>query len=262
MKNNGSHIIKGITVATVIGFLATGITILCVPIILTASNTRSQFFWNRILWAEFLAVLVWAYIGGFFSLVIPKNRSIRGLGAIMPALGVIIFFYAISSLIVMIAAAYFPQIGYLNTVSQIYKTAGLIIIIVFFFFSWIAGTADTEPIPDEVYTPQELAMSLQREENMLISQIELVPTQIKDKFNTFIICLKNIRERVQYSIPHVGRIGTDKGFILFANTVTDLCDECSCLNLQLLDDDKLQSLISKASSLNNSITTIVQTLKR
>lgn len=251
-----------ITTAVIIGFAATFITIVLVPLIITEAASRSPYFWQRIAWTEFLAALVWVYIGGFFSLVIPKNRSIRGLGAVLPALGIAIFFYVVLSFVLMMIAAYLPHFRSLNVASQVYRTAGLVIIIVFLFFSWVTGTADTQPIPTGVYTPQELTISLQRVENALLSQQVFIKPDVKACFDAFRTSLKNLREKVQYSIPHVGRIGSNDGYVVFSKAVIRLCEDCSALDAQALDIEKLESGIQQISVLSRQLQSIVQTLRR
>ncbi len=263
MKSAGSKSALGILTATIIGFAATSITIVSVPLILTEPAMRSPHFWQRIAWTEFLAALVWSYIGGFFSLVIPKHRSIRGLGAVLPALGIAIFFYAASSFILMMIAAYLPHFSSLNMASQIYKTTGLVIIVVFLFFSWITGIADSQPIPPGIRTPKELIISLQREENALLSQRNLINSpEIADKIHELRISLKGIREKVQYSIPHAGRIGANNGYIDFSNAINKLCEDCSKLDASALNSSILQSIIQRASALSSEVQVIAQTLRQ
>jgi len=263
MKSAGIKSVMGIITATIIGFIVTSITIISIPLILTKPTMRSPFFWQRIAWTEFLAALVWAYIGGFFSLVIPKNRSIRGLGAVLPALGIIIFIYTASSFILMMIAAYFPQFSSLNMASQVYRAAGLVIIVVFLFFSWITGIADSQPIPQGIHTPKELTIYLQQEENALLSRRNLIDSsEIVDKINALQISLKTLREKIQYSIPYAGRIGANNGYIDFSNAVNKLCEDCSNLDTQLLDGAEVQSLIQRASALSSEVQNIAQELQQ
>lgn len=251
-----------IIAATLIGFVVTCITIVLVPLLLNDPASRSVYFWQRIVWTEFLAALIWAYIGGFFSLIIPKNRSIRGLGGVLPALGIVIFFYSISSFIMMMIAAYFPQINYLNMASQIYRAAGLIVVIIFLFFSWISGMADTNAIPEGVRSPKDLIIALQSQENALLSQQSfLISKDHKDKVALLINSLKSLREKIQYSIPHVGKIGSDNKYVAFSNDVIHLCETCSALNVQAIDIERIQSDIKQISVLNSRVQSIAHNLR-
>jgi hypothetical protein len=262
MKNKGVRASMGITAATLIGFAVTSIAIVLVPLILTDQTSRSAYFWQRIAWTEFLAILIWAYLGGFFSLVIPKNRSIRGLGAILPALGIAIFFYSISSFVLMMISAYFPQLHSLYVASQVYKTAGLVIIIVLLFLSRVSGMVDTESIPEGVHSPKDLTISLQSQENVLSAQYNypLLSDQ-KDKVNVLRNSLKSLREKIQYSIPHAGRIGSDNAYVAFSNEVIQLCEDCSKLNVQAIDVERLHSVIQNISDLNGRVQSIAQNLR-
>lgn len=262
MKNKGVSSLTAITAATLIGFVVTSITIVLVPLILTEQISRSPFFWQRIAWTEFLAALMWAYLGGFFSLVIPKNSSIRGLGAILPALGIAIFFYSFSSFVLMVLVAYFPKLHSLNMSSQVYNAAGLVIIVVFFFFSWISGMVGAEVIPDGVHSPTDITISLQSQENALLAQHNYpLSSDQKDKVNMLRNSLKSLREKIQYSIPHAGRIGSDKAYAAFSNEVIQLCEDCSKLDVQAMDVERLQPVIQNISDLNGRVQSISQNLR-
>jgi hypothetical protein len=264
MKYSEGRPTFAITIATTIGFLATGITIVLLPLILTDPESRSVFFWRRIAWTEFLAALVWAYIGGFFSLIVPKNRSLSRLGGVLPALGIVIFFYTFSSFLFMMIAAYLPQVSVINMASQVYRAAGLVVIIVFLFFSWITGTAGSEPIPKGILAPNELIISIQNEENkLLMRQGVFIPLEVKDGFGDLRVALKSLREKIQYSIPHAGRIGTNADYIAFSKSVAQLCEDCSNANkAESFDAGKMNSIIQSLAVLQGQVNCIAQNLRR
>jgi hypothetical protein len=194
---------------------------------------------------------------------VPKNRSIRGLGAVLPALGIVIFFYAAASFIIMMMASYFPQFGYLGIASQVSRAAGLIIIIIFLFFSWITGVADCEPIPVGISTPNELIVLIQQVENNLFSlQRLVVSSNISAEIDTLITSLKGLKEKIQYSIQHVGKIGASNTYVDFSNAVVKLCENCSNLNAQSLDIERLQPIVQQALVFGNEVKSIAQNLRR
>ena len=174
---------RGVAIATILGFAATSTAIIALALMWIDPADRSEYFWRRVIWTEFLAGLVWAYVGGFFSLLVRKNRDVKGLGAILPGLGVTIFFYAVSSfLLMMVVAAFSPGGESWELVSQIYKTAGLVVILIFLYFSWAAGVAESEPIPPGILTPYQLATLLLRGENALqAKRVFCVETDLMEK---------------------------------------------------------------------------------
>lgn len=252
---------KGVPLATVLGFAVTSIAILALALTWVDSAERSEYFWQRVIWTEFLAGLVWAYIGGFFSLLVRKNRSVKGLGAILPGLGVAIFFYAGSSFLFMMVAVFWPG-GSWELVSQIYKAAGLIIVIIFLYFSWAAGVAETEPIPAGVLTPNELAVLLRRGENALqIKHSYCVEADLMGRIDTLRLALKALREKLEYAIPHAGRIGGDACYVTLSGEIEKLSKECLELTGANLNAEKLQLAEVRVAELISEVQSIAQTLR-
>ena len=253
---------RGVALATILGFAATSIAIFALALTLIDPADRSEFFWRRVIWTEFLAGLVWAYIGGFFSLLVRKNRSVKGLGAILPGLGVAIFFYAGSSFLFMMATAFWPGAGSWELVSQIYKITGLIIVVIFLYFAWAAGVAETEPIPAGVLTPNELAILLRRGENAIqVKQGSCVEADLRERLDSLRLTLKALREKIEYSIPHAGRIGEDASYVAFSGEIKKLCNECLELSGAKLDAERVQPTAVRAAELISEVQTIAQTLR-
>jgi hypothetical protein len=133
---------------------------------------------------------------------------------------------------------------------------------VFLFFSWVSGTADAESIPEGVHSPKELTISLQSQENALSAQHNNpLPSEQKDTVNILRNSLKSLREKIQYSIPHAGKIGSDNTYVAFSNEVIQLCEDCSKLNVQAIDIERLQSVVQHISVLNGRVQGIAQNLR-
>lgn len=233
MKNNGTTTLMGIGIATLIGFCATSVAIFIIPQLLIEVAERSDQFWQRVLWTEFLALLIWLYIGGFFSLVSPRYRAVQGLGAILPSIGIVIICYAVISFTIMMVASYFPQLRPIHYASQIDRFAGLIVIAVFLYFSWRTGIAGAEPIPERILSPKQLIILLQQLEMAITRDVK---SAVESENVALLVAmggsLRKLRETISYSMPHVGALGTNIKYAEFSSKIAHLCADISAVNLK------------------------------
>jgi len=252
----------GVLIATAVGFVVTSIAFVMLVMTWIDPSDRSEYFWRRIIWTEFLVGLEWAYVGGFFSLLLRGNRSVKGFDAILPSLGAAIFFYVASSLLLMIVAAFWPGANSWELVSQLYEAAGLVVILIFLYFSWAAGVTDTEPIPPGISTPHALAALVRKGEGALLArQTSNADAELTEGLEVLALGLKALRERIEHSIPHASRIGEESSYLAFSRVVKQLSDDCLQLATGKLDVAGIQICIRRVNDLKNEIQHIVQSLR-
>ena len=116
---------KAIAVA---GWAISALAILGVSTLLVTPEHRSPYFWHRILWAQFLAALVWAFVGSFVSNALLGRKAPRAEGGILPAFGFVVTAYAALSATLMLSHAFLPGNDFLNRfhlAGQIVSTAAV-----------------------------------------------------------------------------------------------------------------------------------------
>jgi hypothetical protein len=131
----------------VVGFVATVLAILAVPVVLVPPESRSAYFWLRIVWAEFLATIVWAYLGGFAGAGLSADKGERGQGGMLRAIGVTAVTFAVISGALLIGDACLPDSSPLNRVHlaiQIVLAAGALVVCVFVYFTRVAADSGAE----------------------------------------------------------------------------------------------------------------------
>lgn len=251
----------GVVVAAGIGCFVTSLSIIVIALTWIEPADRSEYFWQRIAWTVFLVALAWAYVGGFFSLLVRRHRSVKGWGAILPGLGVAIFLYVASSLLLMSLAAFWPRAHSWEVASQVYKTAGLVVVLIFLYFSWAAGVADTDPIPEGVPTPRSMTAMLSKADRSLAAHMRLGAGDGSGAvLEQLAGCLRNLREQIQYSIPHVGRIGAENSYFAFAQAIDSLSADCIQISNADFDSEQIQVQIRKVNDLMIEIQNIAQLL--
>ena len=98
------------------GFVVTAAVAVALPIILISSASRSGMFWFKIVWAVILTSIVWASLYLFFATPLHPDEPRKGVGRISSALAIGGFWYALISLVLMVAISFLPQADWLDRV--------------------------------------------------------------------------------------------------------------------------------------------------
>lgn len=242
------------------GWAISALAILGVSTILVTPEHRSQYFWYRVLWAQFVAALVWAFYGGFISNSLLGRKAPRAEGGILPSFGIAVVAYAGLSLALMLAHAFLPENDFLNRfhlTGQILLMAGVGTLCVFFNFARAGAVHGTEPIPEGIRSPNELSALLKAEES------RLTQGDTRDDFEPLASVLKSLRERIQYSLPHVGEIGTRSDYKLFSAAVEKACQKVATNSRQpVTAENHTAALQQELSDLALKVDMIAEGLKR
>jgi len=114
-ENNTRHgNSRRIWALVLLGFLATTVLVVAVPTLLISIQYRSHYFWHRVGWTEFLVFLLWGYLGYFLNLTTKRYIECRATPGVLPALGIVIAFYALASFGLMSLHALFPSVDFLD----------------------------------------------------------------------------------------------------------------------------------------------------
>lgn len=221
--------------------------------LLIEDTEKTSSFWLRLGWIEFLLGLVLAYNNNYLSSVI-FGSSIKGAGGAMPAVGITLYIYAISSASLVIASSYFSEnalITRYHLIIQIVLATFTIVTYTLINFS-LAGAVAGSEVPQNVVTPSTLVTKL-KETEMLIGALD------KTNSNATISSpLKNLREKIQYGLPHAGKALSSDEYFAFASEVSEVCSmiQTHCQNGSPLADDLIQSVNFKLNTLLSKIGSI------
>jgi hypothetical protein len=111
-----------------VGYAASAVIIFAVPVLLISGEHRSQSFWPRVAWTEFLAFLVWGYFAWFFRVATKQSLVREGTSGIAPAIGVLVAAYALVSFVLMSLHALLPSVDFLN---RFHLAAQIVVVAVF-----------------------------------------------------------------------------------------------------------------------------------
>jgi hypothetical protein len=235
MGNNRSA-----SVASLIGWLATAVAVAVIPAILISERDRSPYFWHRVAWTEFLVVVVWGYFSGFILSVFPGGRKRAGMGGILPATGVIVTVYATVSFLLMVFSDWPNRFHWAG---QVILLLLVVLLFVFFEYARTGAVAGTEPIPQGMRSPAELCAIVRLQEERLWSCAQTPPLAGEDR--KLHDSLKALREAIQYSIQHVGRVGGTRDYATLAADVERTCDEIKTIHANSQDAPRLRATVEE-----------------
>lgn len=249
---------RGISIAALIGFLVTAAAIIVIPLLLFSPAGRSAYFWTRIIWTEFLALLFWGFVGGLFYIFAPATPSPRERGGVFPTLGVITFIYVILSFTFLLLNAVLPNVKFLFTFQlpgQIILLLAYLVLGIGLYFSMAVARGGAQPLPQGVLSPAQLAALLKSEEEKLASLSSSVP--LRDS-------IKALREKILYSLPHAGAsIGESAAYASFSQDVDGFYHEVSSLDLSVDEiKSRFTDFASKADSLRLRVDVIAESIKK
>jgi hypothetical protein len=215
MSNNRSA-----RLASLVGWLAMAGAVAVLPVIVVSAPDRSPYFWHRIAWTEFLTLVVWAYFGGFIFFVFPRGRIRSAVGGLLPSTGLVVGIYALLSFMLMIVMDWPSRFHWAG---QTVLFVLVVLLFTFFEYARAGASVGAERLPVGLRSPAELCAIIRLQEEKLWSSVASPPLAGEDR--KLHDSLKALREAIQYSIQHVGKIGGSQDYSVFVADVERLCAE-------------------------------------
>lgn len=247
-----------ISKASIVGFFITAITVVILPLLIIPAEHRSEYFWFKILWVEVLAALAWGYLGGGIQSILYSSTQGNRSVALIPALGITVFFYIGLSLIFLISSSFSSGNSLLyryHLALQVFITFLFLVTNVGLYTTAIIASKDSKTFSAEVETPEQLSVMLQSEE----SRFSIIPETTKE-VKLFIQLLKSLREKISYSLPTIQIIGDDPQYLDFVKQVNTFIDSAqNCNDESAIKENGLRE---KAESLLRNVDVIAANSKK
>ncbi len=250
-----------------IGFVVTFLTILIVPLVLVHAADRSAYFWWRITWTDFLALLTWSYLGGILSAP-TALKSMPRVAGVAPAYDLIVLPYSGLSFGLVVCFAWLdPTDGpnRLHMALQVALLATTIIVSALLYLPAHFSAAGTSHDPNRdqqarrsVPPPSELGSQLRCEEERFATPG--TSGGLSDADRHLYQTLKGLREKLMYSLDGVHGVEDSPEYRELATRVVTVCSSLSLVRASSgsgpeLDaaDREVQALTRMAANINNSL---------
>lgn len=208
--------ITGMRRALVVGGCVTATVCATLPVLLTDSTSRSEYFWPRVAWTDVLVALLWISVWKTLpSRAASDSKDVRH--GVAPALGLSVTAFCIVSFVLMMAHAFLPEgtfSGKAHLVGQVVSGAALLVTIALLAVNRASAVAPEQS--QETATPPAV----------LVAKLQTVESMVSNASTTTLSeGLKRLREKVAYSLTRGGAIRAIDDYRRFALDVDRLCEE-------------------------------------
>ena len=222
MKTNQVYLL-----AMTVGAAISAASILMVAILVSPEGTRSDYFWARVLWTEFLALLLWGSAASFLLLTTDEGRdSTRHFAGISPAVSVVVTCYVGASFFAMLADAYFgdqDSSSILHLAGQVALAAAFGISVVFLLVASASASSGVAFDEESVLRPAALCAELALIESQLTSRSS------GEEVSALSASLKGVREAIKASLHESTACSQSQEYQQFATEIESLCQSLSIM---------------------------------
>lgn len=257
MKTTRDYVLAGAA-----GFVLTAVALVGVATLFVPEESRSPYFWQRVLWAEFLALLWW---GGLTGFLFPSSRKsklgARGFAGISPALFIVISGYVLISFVAMLVHASVGESDFsnrLHMILQICGGAGLGILAVFFMITKAAATE--QAVFDESSCAKPLALC----DLLAMHESRLASLSSVDQSQSLRKAIKRIREAIKASLHESTACSESADYQSFASDIESFCRTLPnpSQSAESLEAKHLDSILIAANDLHARVRLVASRLIR
>lgn len=221
MKTNQVYLL-----AMTVGAAISAAAILMIAILVSPEGTRSDYFWARVLWTEFLALLLWASAAGFLLTTDEGRDSTRHFAGISPAFSVAVTCYVGASFFAMLADAYLgdqESSSILHLAGQVALAAAFGISVVFLLVASASASSGVAFDEESVLRPTALCAELALIESQLTSR------SLGEDVSALSASLKGVREAIKASLHESTACSQSQEYQQFSTEIESLCQSFSVM---------------------------------
>jgi hypothetical protein len=232
---------SGIVWPGAVGFIVRSVLVFGIPLCWVPEASRSEYFWHRVLWVEFLNFLLW----------LPHCSKILSNGGILPTLGESIGHYCLLSFSLLMLHAVLPTFDFLNRCHLVGQLLlGMIFLGFWSTLAYLAYIAQPTKLqlPPGAHAPAALTALLQNAENAIVSPQTFDARE----------CIKEVREKIRYSLALASSPSSVYEYAQLDAKVVEFTNWVMSLNASTISDAELKAITEKSKQ----ILQIVELLKQ
>lgn len=224
------------------GWTITALAIFLIASLIIPQESRSSYFWLRVIWTEILCLLFWGSTA-FYIIVSAQKDSVFRFGGIAPTISIVTAVYAIISFSVMVGNSFVSEsdgTSRWHLIIQIFVFAVAALLIVFLSISRAAATSGLGFDKTKASTPKELYDLIAACESLLHGSAT----------NELRAVIKQLRESLLYSLNESASLAELPGYQNLCREIEFLCDSIAePMNSGGNQIDRLTSLKDSAYAL-------------
>jgi hypothetical protein len=203
--------------ALAFGWAVSAVVVALAAILVVPEANRSEYFWHRLLWTEFLLLATWLSAG--FSVVAPFYRDAKLAGGILPSVALVVIGYCALSFSAMMANAFVfggNSGGNGHLVAQLVLFVITAVVVVFLIVARAAQATGSGHDVEGFVAPQLLCAELSSCEEFLRRNAH------ESGSKGSLTELQSLREAIQYSIGNTGGLDALPEYSELSSSVREL----------------------------------------
>ena len=238
---------KSFTYSLFAGWFIVGISLVLVAAIIIPEDSRSDYFWYRIIWTEILNLLFWGSAAFYVLMSGAQRDSVTRFGGVAPTISIVTALYAFLSFSVMAIHAFIPANDVANRVHWILQIMFLAIAglsVVFLSISRAAATSGLGFDRTKALPPKEL------HDLLAVHESSLRHSETRNLRSN----IKQLRETLIYSLNECASLADILDYQQLAREIQDFCASIAELSSASESPvDKLDALDESALALKSKI---------
>lgn len=207
---------KTLTYSLLAGWFIVGLAIVLVAAIIIPEDSRSDYFWYKVVWTEMLNFLFWGSTAFYVLVPGTQKDSVTRFGGVAPTISIVTALYAVLSFSVMSIHAFMPESDIVNRVHwilQIILFAMTALTVVFLSISRAAATSGLGFDRTKALPPKELHDLLAVHESALRNS---ATRNLKRN-------IKQLRETLIYSLNECASLADLLDYQQIAREIKEFC---------------------------------------
>ncbi|GEM_PF-2159699 len=233
---------------SILGLLISAAAVYFIAVISVPEDSRSEFFWYRLVWTEVLLLMIWSSFYLYFRATVDPLDHLKRMGGIAPTICIVVISYSVLSFISMMLHAFVNETNTGNRIhwiAQIVFLSGAALTVLSLYKAKVGASAglnygSSTPSPSQLH-------------DMLASCEASLTTKCKDEsISELTRGIKRLRESVKYSLNDSSSLANSQEYHLVCAGITELCQSMSSYS-DASPNISVDDLISNTSSLLNQV---------
>lgn len=235
------------------GWALMALAIILIAPLLISEESRSSYFWYRVIWSEVLCLLFWGGTAFYILVSAAQKDSETRFGGISPTISIVVAAYSVLSILAMTAHAFIYKgdtASRAHWILQIILFTIAALCIVFLFISRTAATSGLSFDKTKALTPKEL-------HDLLAVYESLVRNGAGGPvFKNLKASMKQLRETLLYSLNESASLAETVEYQTLSNEIKKFCDSVGEFQRTNKDD------VVRCNELNESVGLLVAKIKQ
>jgi len=241
---------KGSTfrITSILGLLISVAAVYFIAVIAVPEDSRSDFFWYRLVWTEALLLMIWSSFYLYFRATVDPLDHLKRMGGIAPTICIVVISYSILSFVSMMLHAFVDETNTGNRfhwIAQIVFLSGAALTVLSLYKAKVGASAGLNA---DSNTPSPSVLH----DMLATCEASLANKCTDESVLELTRGIKRLRESVKYSLNDSASLADSQEYQALCAGITELCKSVTSYS-DSSAEVSVDDLISNASRLLNQV---------